>query len=275
MTDASEIEWRRRFPRSARYNPEWVLASASGGAHVLRLTEWLAEKLELAPGMRVLDLACGRAASSIFLHREFGVEVWAADLWFSAGENALRIRDAGAERSVFPLHLDARSLPFAGEFFDAVVCVDALSYFGTDDLYLNYLAHFVKRGGRIGAAGAGLVQELEGAVPPHLAAFWTQDIWGLHSAAWWQKHWQKTGIVNVECAETMADGWRLWLDWQQSVSPENAPEIGAIVADAGAHLGYYRLIGRRSAEAKLEEYCWPDSTRSFPANYVPKRLLAE
>jgi hypothetical protein len=27
--------------------------------------------------MRILDLGCGRAMSSLFLHREFGVEVWA------------------------------------------------------------------------------------------------------------------------------------------------------------------------------------------------------
>jgi cyclopropane fatty-acyl-phospholipid synthase-like methyltransferase len=36
--------------------------------------------MNLQPGMRVLDLGCGRALSSIFLHREFGLQVWAADL---------------------------------------------------------------------------------------------------------------------------------------------------------------------------------------------------
>ena len=35
--------------------------------------------LDLRPGMRVLDLGCGRAASSIFLRREFGVQRWATD----------------------------------------------------------------------------------------------------------------------------------------------------------------------------------------------------
>jgi cyclopropane fatty-acyl-phospholipid synthase-like methyltransferase len=44
--------------------------------------------------MRVLDLGCGRALSSIFLRKEFEVEVWAVDLWFSASENLQRIRDA-------------------------------------------------------------------------------------------------------------------------------------------------------------------------------------
>src|SRR5438477_7109167 len=72
-----------RFPRSSSYHPEWVLANASGGANALWLAEWLTTALELRPGMRVLDLGCGRAASSIFLRREFGVQVWATDLWFT------------------------------------------------------------------------------------------------------------------------------------------------------------------------------------------------
>ena len=105
------------------------MTNASGGANALWLTEWLATALDLKPGMRVLDLGCGRAASSIFLRREFDVQVWATDLWFSASENMQRIRDAGVEDGVFPLHADARSLPFAAEFFDAIVCVDAFSYF--------------------------------------------------------------------------------------------------------------------------------------------------
>src|SRR5213594_2109880 len=100
-----------RFPRSSKYHPEWVLASSSGAANALWLTEWLAEALDLRPGMRVLDLGCGRAASSIFLHREFGVQVWATDLWFSASENIQRIRDAGFNDGIFPIHTDARSLP--------------------------------------------------------------------------------------------------------------------------------------------------------------------
>ena len=59
----------------------------SGGANSLWVTEWLTTAMDLRPGMRVLDLGCGRASSSIFLHREFGLQVWATDLWFSAAEN--------------------------------------------------------------------------------------------------------------------------------------------------------------------------------------------
>ena len=151
----------KRFPRSSKYHPEWVMASASGGANALWLIEWLAEAIDLRPDMRVLDLGCGLAISSVFLRREFGVQVWATDLWFSASDNLRRVRDAAVDDGVFPIHADARSLPFASEFFDAVVCIDSFVYYGTDDLYLNYLARFLKPGGVLGVAGAGLMQEID------------------------------------------------------------------------------------------------------------------
>jgi SAM-dependent methyltransferase len=264
-----------RFPRSSQYNPEWVLANASGGANSLWLTEWLTSALDLQPGMRVLDLGCGRGSSSIFLRREFGVQVWATDLWFSAAENIQRIRDAGVDDGVFPLHCDAHSLPFAPEFFDAIVCIDCFPYFGTDDLYLNYLAQFVKPGGPIGIAGVGLIQEIEGPVPDHLRPMWGQDFWAIHSAAWWRRHWERTGIIDIDMADIMPDGWKRWLDWQHAVAPDNAVEIQSVTDDAGRYLGYVRVVGRRRAGVKLEEYCWPDTMRSIPAQYTRKPLLRE
>ena len=257
-----------QFPRSTKYHPEWVLASVSGAANALWLSEWLAGALELLPGMRVLDLGCGRAASSIFLRREFGVQVWATDLWFGASENIQRIRDADAAEGVFPIHADARSLPFAAEFFDAIVCIDSFPYYGTDDLYLNYLARFVKPGGPVGIAGAGLVREIEGPPPEHLREWWTQDLWCLHSANWWRQHWERTGIMDVELADTMADGWQLWLDWHRAVFPDNEAEIKALEADRGNYLGYVRLVGRRQGRVKLA-----DHILSLPTQYTKKPLL--
>jgi cyclopropane fatty-acyl-phospholipid synthase-like methyltransferase len=257
-----------RFPRSSLYHPEWIAASVSGGANSLWLTEWLAEALELRPGMRVLDLGCGRAASSIFLHREFGVQVWATDLWISAAENLQRIRDAGVSDGVFPIHADARSLPYTAEFFDAIVSLDSFPYYGTDDLYLGYLARLVKAGGPLGIAGAGLVREIEGPPPEHLRSWWTPDLWCLHTAAWWRRHWERTGILDIDVADTLADGWRLWLDWHEAIAPDNAAEIEALKADRGSYLGYVRVVGRRRADVQLQE-----PVVSVPTQYVKAPLL--
>jgi cyclopropane fatty-acyl-phospholipid synthase-like methyltransferase len=256
------------FPRASQYHPDWVISSVSGGANSLWLTEWLTTALDLRPGMRVLDLGCGRAASSIFLHREFGAQVWATDLWFSPSENLQRIRDAGVENGVFPIHADARSLPFAAEFFDAIVCIDSYFYYGTDDLYLNYLARFVKPGGQVGIAGAGLVREVEGPLPEHLREWWTPDVWCLHSAAWWHRHWERTGIMHVELADTMPDGWQFWLDWIRAIAPDNDAEIKALEADRGNYLGYVRLVGRRQGHVTLA-----DPIVSVPTEYTKQPLL--
>ncbi len=117
------------FPRSAKYDPGWVIENLMG-PNVLWLTESLSQVIQLEPGMRVLDMGCGRAISSIFLVKEFDVQVWATDLWIKPSENAGRIRDADVEDRIFPVHSEAHSLPFADEFFDAIVSMECLPLLG-------------------------------------------------------------------------------------------------------------------------------------------------
>jgi SAM-dependent methyltransferase len=255
-----------RFPRATAYNPDWIIAAA-GGANPLWLTEWLFDAIDLRPGMRVLDLGCGRGCSSVFLHRELGVDVWATDLWFPASERQARIRDAGIERGVYAVHADARALPFSNDFFDAVVSIDSYPYYGTDDLYLAYLARFVKPGGSIAIAGAGLVREIE-TVPDALRSWWEPSLSCLHSAAWWKRHWERSGIVDVTTADTMADGWQRWLEWHRVVCPENRIEIEAVEADRGETLGYVRAVARRRIDAKLDE-----PIVAIPVSYTKTPLL--
>ncbi len=261
------------FPRSTAYHPDWMIEGAMG-SNALWLTEWLTSSMKLEAGMRVLDLGCGRAVSSTFLAREYDVQVWATDLWISATEIFQRIGEVGLSDRVFPIHADARALPFAAEFFDAVVSIDSFSYYGTDNLYLNYLANFVKPAGQIGIAGAGLINEFE-VIPEHLRKMWTEDFWCLHSSDWWRRHWERTGIVDIEVADTMPDGWKFWIEWHKTGHPDNTLEIDTVEADAGTNLGYVRCLARRREDAQLVDYCWPDTMRSFPAEYTKHPLLRE
>jgi len=78
MKSQPHVLSREEFPRSSRYDPDWVMDNQMG-PNALWLMEWLSQQLDLVPGMKVLDLGCGKALSSIFLAREFGLQVWAAD----------------------------------------------------------------------------------------------------------------------------------------------------------------------------------------------------
>jgi hypothetical protein len=117
-------------------------------------------------------------------------------------------------------------------------------------------------------AGAGLMQEFGGAPPDHFCLWWTQDLWCLHSVAWWRRHWERTGIMEIERADTMPDGWQHWLTWHEVVAPGNETEIAALKADRGRYLGYVRVVARRHVEATLA-----DHIESVPAQYTRMPLL--
>jgi cyclopropane fatty-acyl-phospholipid synthase-like methyltransferase len=245
--------FKPEFPRSSRYDPHWLMANAMG-PHVLWLAEWLTQDLKLAPGMRVLDLGCGKAISSIFLAKEFDVTVWAADLWIKPKENFERIEQAGLCGSVFPVSVEAHSLPFPEASFDAIVSFDAYHYFGTDDLYLGYISSFLRPGGRLGIVVPGTLQELSEVPPPHLAQHWVWDFCSFHSPSWWRRHWEKTGLLEVERADTLPDGWKVWLEWnvlceqhgQQKLAATAHREAEMLREDDGRTFGFTRLIARRA-----------------------------
>lgn len=237
----------KEYPRAAQYEPQWVMDNQMG-PNALWLAEALAEKLTLRPGMRVLDLGCGRAMTSIFLAREFGVQVWANDLWIPAAENWERVREAGLEASVFPMHAEAHALPYADGFFDAVVSIDAYHYFGTDDLYIGYITRFLRSGGQIGIVSPGLTTEID-APPEPLRPYWPWDFASFHSADWWRRHWARTGKVQVEHAGMLPDGWRHWLRWLETCAAAgNASgddEAQMLRIDAGRTVGFARVTARK------------------------------
>jgi cyclopropane fatty-acyl-phospholipid synthase-like methyltransferase len=209
--------------------------------------------MDIKPNMKVLDLGCGRAMTSLFLAREFGARVWATDLWISASDNQRRIADAGREDLVTPIHAEAHGLPFAAEFFDAIVSIDAYQYFGTADLYLGYVLEFVKRDGQIGAVMPAMLGEPE-EVPAHLAPFWDWEFSCFHSPEWWHRHWTKTGKVRVDHADAVENGWRDWLRFNDITAPTvtgwrseaAASTHDMLEADRGEHLGFTRIVASRT-----------------------------
>lgn len=181
------------------------------GPDAVCLLELLCDKMKLKPGMRILDMGCGAGFTSIILAKEFGVTVFANDLWFPATDNYARFVKAGVDDRVFPIQAEAHSLPYASGFFDAAVSVDAYHYFGTDECYFpEHYARLVKPGGQYGLVLPALTREFTGGVPERMAPLWSPDMYTWHSTDWWRNMWQKTNLVDVTFAEDIADGKALW-----------------------------------------------------------------
>ena len=114
------------------------------------------------------------------------------------------------------------------------------------------------------------MREFHKEVPAALRAWWEPGLSGLHSAAWWRRHWERTGILDIDGADSMPEGWKLWVQWQAAVAPDNHVELDAVKADEGDYLGYVRVIGRRCAGLKLDD---PIESISVPPKYVSQPLL--
>lgn len=238
-----------RYPRSAKYDPRWVLENQMG-PNVLWLTEAMAQVMDLQPGMRVLDMGCGKAISSIFLAREYGVQVWATDLWISASENWERICAAGMQAQVYPIQAEAHALPYARGFFDAAVSMDAYHYFGSDELYLGYyFANLLRPGAQFGIVVPGLFQEFTDGIPEHLLPYWEWEFYTFHSPAWWHKHWEKVSGIKVEVADWLSEGWKEWMEWialcEGNWHGDGAGEAEMLHVDGGKNLGFTRVVARK------------------------------
>jgi cyclopropane fatty-acyl-phospholipid synthase-like methyltransferase len=208
------------------------------GPNVLWLTDALTQVLDLRPGMRVLDMGCGTALSSIFLAREFGVEVWAVDLWVPPHDNFARIREAGLMEKVYALHAEGRAYSFQKDFFDLAISVDSYHYWGCDPTQLDYVASFVRPSGHIAIVVPGDADD-------------SHPVGTFHSAMWWRELWEQSREVRVEHAEMLDDGWDLW--WQfceasAAWSGKPVMEVGdAEMLTSTRSLGFTRVIARREA----------------------------
>ena len=233
-----------QFPMSAKYDAGWICENQMGPC-ALWLCEFLMEKMMLKPGMRVLDMGCGKGMTSVFLAKEYGVTVFANDLWIKPTDNYKRFKEAGVEEKIIPIHAEARALPYAEEFFDAIISIDSYEYYGTDALYLDYISKFLKHDGQIGIVVPGLTREFDDTGAPDY--FFSNMDWSLysyHSPEWWARLWRFSQCIDVEVSDSMPNGYDVWCYWNKITSYTDK----TLEADKGDYLTFGRTVGRKTAK---------------------------
>jgi ubiquinone/menaquinone biosynthesis C-methylase UbiE len=117
----------------------------------LKLTGQLGLKLSLSPTSRVLDVACGKGTTAVFLAKEFGCEVFGVDYGNQNVEAARSLaRAEHVDARVQFERSDAETLPFTDESFDAVICECAFCTFPDKATAAREFFRVIRRGGRVG-----------------------------------------------------------------------------------------------------------------------------
>ena len=232
------------YPLSEKYNTPALMAKIMG-PNPLKLEEELLLGHRIPADATVCDLGSGQGLTSVFLAKEYGFKVYAADLWSDPEENRAFFAQMGlTEEQIVPVKADATDLPFAKDFFNAVVSTDSYNYFGRDPAYLDaHLLPFVKPGGLIYITVPGMKRDLHNDLPPELLLSWTpEQLDYLHDAAWWKSIVRQCKGADVLCVEEMESNGEVWADWLRQENPYAIGDRKAMEAGGGKYLNFIKLV---------------------------------
>ena len=168
----------------------------------------------LHPGDRVLDLGCGRGATSRFLAERFGAHVTGVDFAVPVAERMQAVDAGGSD--VEHLCLDARQpLPFADDAFDVVFCMQALHAIGGAVPVLLNVLRTLRPGGHLVVGTTCFSGPVTRATLPDV--FRRTDGWDAQYETyrwptWWRILFERTGVLDVRTCEELSEGRVLWED---------------------------------------------------------------
>lgn len=190
------------------------------GPNALRLLdEIVTDNFEAVSKGNVLDLGCGAALSSLYIAKEtMADKIWALDLWISATDNWKRIKENCLEDKIIPIHGDALAMPFAHEYFDAVVSIDTYHYFGCDDnVYAEKILPFIKKGGYTLIVVPGVKEVPAGAWKALMEEWAGDEACMFKTKEWWAKHIERGCEEQIEVKVYESAQFDLvWQEWCDS-----------------------------------------------------------
>lgn len=237
-----------KYMKSNKYDKSLIKKNMMG-PNSMKILEEMMENIQLTSDMRVLDLGCGKGLTSVFLAKEYNVQIFAVDLWISATQNYNFFKSMGLENHIIPIHSDALSMPFAENYFDAVISVDAYQYFGSNDSYYDeYISKYLKKDAQVAIAVPGMKFEVHNNVPDEMKKYWPDDALATwHSVSWWNellkksKHFEIEKIMEMQCFDES------WNDWLEVDREPAVSDRGMIETDNGRFMNLVSIIGRNKS----------------------------
>lgn len=236
-----------RYVKSEKYNTPALQAKIMG-PNPIKLEDELLLDHQIPAHAVVCDLGSGQGLTSVFLAKEYGFTVYAADLWSDPAENRAFFDAMGLDRrQIIPVKADATDLPFEKNFFDAVVSTDSYNYFGRDGRYLDdKLLPFVKPGGLVYIAIPGMKRDCHDHLPEELLLSWTpEQLDYMHDVDYWRGIVSQCRGAEVLSMREMESNDEVWADW---LAQDNEYAVGdrkSMEAGGGKYLNFIAIVLRK------------------------------
>ena len=215
------------------------------GPNPIKLEEELLQNAKIKKGDIVCDLGSGMGLTSIFIAKEFGAKVYAADLWSDPEENKKFFAMQGlGQQNIIPVKSDATNLQFEKEFFDSIVSIDSYNYFGRDENYLdNKLLPYLKKGGYVYISIPGMKKDCHDNLPQELLLSWTpEQLEYMHDISWWKNVISKSQDCEIVSIEEMQSNKEVWDDWLKQENEYSINDRKSMNAGAGKYLNFISIV---------------------------------
>lgn len=236
-----------KYIRSEKYcTPE--LIKMIMGPNPIKLEEELLVEHKIPENAVVCDLGSGQGLTSVFLAKEYGFTVYAADLWSDPAENRTFFDSMGVSPDrLIPVKADATALPFEKGFFDAIVSTDSYNYFGRDESFLDEkLLPFVKSGGYIYIAIPGMKKDCHDDLPPELLLSWTpEQLDYMHDVKYWTNMVSKCVGAEALSIKEMESNDEVWADWLKQDNDYAIGDRKSMEAGGGKYLNFISIVLRK------------------------------
>lgn len=242
-----------KYTKSEKYNTP-TLQKKIMGPNPIKLEEELLINHKIPEGAVVCDLGSGQGLTSVFLAKEYGFTVYAADLWSNPEDNRRFFDDMGLDKNqIIPVKADATDLQFDKGFFDAVISTDSYNYFGRDEHYLDdKLLPFLKNGGYIYIAIPGMKKDCHDKLPPELLLSWTpEQLDYMHDIDYWTEIVNKCKGAEVISVKEMESNEEVWSDWLMQDNEYAVGDRKAMESGGGKYLNFISMILRKKQEINI------------------------
>lgn len=210
---------RKDYPELDGYGRDDIYHDFFGGGG-LYLAVRMLRLMDLQPGQKVLDLGCGKGEASVYMAKNYNVQVSALDLWTTVDFLEDKFARRGVRGQVRAIQIDATGpLPYAEDEFDAIFCMNSFNFYGANPGFLPRLLKHLKTGGKLCLGSEVLSTEFtpeQKANPPYVYAFhlpppnehvnvFEGDFIKQHSPRWWQGFFEDSGQMEVEACFELED----------------------------------------------------------------------
>lgn len=173
------------YTKAAKYTDLDTIYTQVSGPGGLRLADFMAQKMGVTPGARLLDVGCNRGYQTCFLAKEYGLNIVGIDPWHDRMdgepmvEHLRRNAEAwGVADTVLAQRTGLPETPFASESFDFVYATTSLEMVRGLTGEAGYLTclrevhHLLKPGG---VFGLGEPMHLDVPLPEDLEPYVSQE----------------------------------------------------------------------------------------------------